>query len=393
MNILLLGASGFIGNALFHALVSAHNVTIAGRKPLEGYRKWVHVDFEQAIDWDHIVADIDLVINAVGVIDGPLDLIHNVSPTALMHACIKRGCRIIQISAIGAERDDAPTDFLRSKRAFDEQLCQYANARIVYPGIVIGRRGASTRFMKELADMPVVPILRDTRPPLIHITQLVEVVMNIVDSPETFESRTFVVSEPESLEMLLEALRGRPLRSLTFPYWALRTLFAVFPRLRIGLLSRDMYTMLVELKADDYQSCCDAASHCIRSHEYERSMAIPRLLGLASVFIVWLWSGIVSLVSWHQSTTIMSDIGISGGLSQSLIYAGAMADILLAFSLCFQRYTTPVLWLQVTVICFYTLFLTCFAPAYWLHPFGPLLKNTSLVALLYLLNRLEEHQR
>ena len=70
MNILIFGATGFIGNALFHALVGTHTVTIAGRKPIEGYDKWKQVDFLKSTNWDVILEGMDLVINAVGIIEG-----------------------------------------------------------------------------------------------------------------------------------------------------------------------------------------------------------------------------------------------------------------------------------------------------------------------------------
>ena len=52
MNILILGATGFIGNAIFYSLVNRHNISIAGRRPIEGYDNWKEIDFLKNNDWD-----------------------------------------------------------------------------------------------------------------------------------------------------------------------------------------------------------------------------------------------------------------------------------------------------------------------------------------------------
>jgi hypothetical protein len=64
MNILILGATGFIGNAVFHALLHENRITIAGRTPLEGFHNW------KKIDTDNLLNNIDIFINAVGIIEG-----------------------------------------------------------------------------------------------------------------------------------------------------------------------------------------------------------------------------------------------------------------------------------------------------------------------------------
>jgi hypothetical protein len=48
------------------------------------------------------------------------------------------------------------------------------------------------------------------------------------------------------------------------------------------------------------------------------------------------------------------------------------------------------LWLlQMAVIAGYTLLITVFLPEFWLHPYGPLLKNVPMLAMLGLLFALE----
>jgi hypothetical protein len=48
------------------------------------------------------------------------------------------------------------------------------------------------------------------------------------------------------------------------------------------------------------------------------------------------------------------------------------------------------LWrLQIAVILVYTAIITIALPEYWLHPFGPVLKNVPLLALVVALHELE----
>ena len=70
MNILILGATGFIGESVFHSLLSEHSVRIAGRQPIEGYDNYKFLDFTKPGNWDSILEDIDLVINAIGILEG-----------------------------------------------------------------------------------------------------------------------------------------------------------------------------------------------------------------------------------------------------------------------------------------------------------------------------------
>ena len=77
MNILLTGSNGFIGSHILNELVTlGHQVTACVRKPelsisFSSLVKYEFVDFSQATDindWIPLLGDIDIVINAVGII-------------------------------------------------------------------------------------------------------------------------------------------------------------------------------------------------------------------------------------------------------------------------------------------------------------------------------------
>jgi hypothetical protein len=49
------------------------------------------------------------------------------------------------------------------------------------------------------------------------------------------------------------------------------------------------------------------------------------------------------------------------------------------------------LWLaQLTLILFYTVIISFRLPEFWLHPYGPLLKNLPMLAAIWLLYELEK---
>lgn len=172
MNILVLGATGFVGKSIFFSLLSEHKVIMASRRRLEYFEDWRKVDFMEKNNWDELLTGIDLVINAIGIIKGDYYKVQTETPIELYNACKKRNLRVISISAIGAEKEYPFTDFLRSKKIADSHLINYENGKIIYPGIVIGNEGKSSHLFAFMAGLPFVPILSDDYLPLVHITQL-----------------------------------------------------------------------------------------------------------------------------------------------------------------------------------------------------------------------------
>ena len=99
MRILITGASGFIGRHLVSALATqGHEVigcvrTARSLSNLAGVNPLV-IDYNQALtisDWLPHLENIDLVINAVGIIKESrrqrFDVIHTQAPCALFRAC------------------------------------------------------------------------------------------------------------------------------------------------------------------------------------------------------------------------------------------------------------------------------------------------------------------
>jgi len=111
-----------------------------------------------------------------------------------------------------------------------------------------------------------------------------------------------------------------------------------------------------------------------------------RGLARSSVVLLWLHTGLVSLWELHgQSLALLQTAGLDGPFAQLLILAGAGLDLLLGAAL-WRWHARPVYRLAGLAMLLMTLTGSLLLPALWLHPLGPLSKNVSIAALLYLLH-------
>ena len=104
MRILILGGTGFIGKAIFYTLISKkeHEIFIGSRSQIEGYKNWKKIDFAATNNFEEILQNIDLVINAIGIIEGDFENVQANSPLKLYTICKQKSIKIINISAVGA---------------------------------------------------------------------------------------------------------------------------------------------------------------------------------------------------------------------------------------------------------------------------------------------------
>ncbi len=104
--------------------------------------------------------------------------------------------------------------------------------------------------------------------------------------------------------------------------------------------------------------------------------------------VIWLASGALSLGVYprHESLEMLAQVGLQGSPALIALYGGALLDV--AMGVLTLGYPRRVLWLvQVALILGYTAIITVWLPQYWLHPFGPVLKNLPVLLLLWLLHQ------
>lgn len=159
MNIFVTGASGFIGSAIVNGLDKKDNTIFMGlRTNRDSNPHTIICDFSKdfSIDiWKERLKDIDIVINAVGIIaetkEQKFSDLHTKAPIALFKACELAGVKkVIQISALGTNAN-AITQYHKSKREADEYL---RNSTLHYcilkPSIVYGEDGDNAEFIRAI---------------------------------------------------------------------------------------------------------------------------------------------------------------------------------------------------------------------------------------------------
>jgi uncharacterized protein YbjT (DUF2867 family) len=231
MNVLLTGASGFIGSHLARALRAAEYVVVEARRGVDGGTAAVRADFTRDLtvrDWLPKLVGIDAVINAVGIVREhglqTFESIHKRAPQALFTACVAAGVRrIVQISALGADR--GMTRYFLSKRAADDYLATLPlEWTIVRPSLVFGPGASSARLFTRLAQLPLVPLpgRGEQRVQPLHIDDLTEALVHLLADASTHRSRVELVGPQSfSLRELLVGLRATrrvsPARFLRVP--------------------------------------------------------------------------------------------------------------------------------------------------------------------------------
>ncbi len=231
MNVLVTGASGFIGSHLASALRAAGYVVVESRRRIDDATAAVQADFTRdlsARDWMPKLAGIDAVVNAVGILrehgDQTFERIHKRAPQALFTACVAAGVRrIVQISALGADR--GVTRYFLSKRAADDYLATLPlEWTIVRPALVFGAGGANTRLFTTLARLPIVPLPGggEQRVQPLYIDDLTEAVVRVLGEATLDRTRIELVGpQTLSLRELIARLRASmllgPPRFLAIP--------------------------------------------------------------------------------------------------------------------------------------------------------------------------------
>jgi uncharacterized protein YbjT (DUF2867 family) len=412
MRILLLGANGFIGGRILAALRGRHEVIACGRRPAAGAAGFIPADLardQRAEDWLPRLRGIDAVINAAGIIQeqgrNRFDALHRAAPCALFAACVQAGLRrAVQISALGADQPQPPTEFLRSKRAADQFLAGLElDWIILYPSLVYGAGGKSFELFSALAAQPIVPLPYGGTPLLqpVHVDDLAQGVANLLEAPPQRLALPVVGAQALSLRDWLELLRqritGQPekLPGVSLPNVLMQLTASLGGMFSGGLISRASLRLLRQGSVADAEPFRRASGIQPRSprqglaemplsgaeRREARSFFVYPLL-LLSLALVWISTGLVSAFFYpvEDSYALLARLGISDFAAPLALYGAAALDIALGVGLFFSRHIRLVGILQILLILGYTGLITLFLPEFWLHPYGPLTKNLPLLA-------------
>ena len=415
MKVLVLGAYGLIGTGVTAALLDAGHVVVGLGRSIEVARRrfpgvtWVEHDLRDLVrpgDWTLLLAGMDAVVNAAGVLqDGPADdvaVVHRDAMLALFAACEANGpARIVQISAAGAS-EGATTRFMTTKAEADKALSASTKLdwTIVRPGLVIAPSAyGGTALLRALAATPfILPAWRSGA--TIETVGLRDVASAVVacvagEVPSRM-AYDLVEDTPHTLAETLLALRGwlgfpsAPI--VAFPDWMLDLGAKVGDALgRLGWRPPLRTTSLQQLRAGvtgDPAPWLAARGRGVSSLEetlrgmpagvQERWFARlfllkPLITGVLSLF--WLASGLVALARFPLATGILTGRGFAGGVAAALVLVGALADLALGALILIRRTTAPAAAGMVVLTLVYLVEATLLVPDLWADPLGPLVKT------------------
>lgn len=422
MRVLLTGASGFIGRAVAQALrARGHAVVRVLRHPPAGAKDVVQADFSGIPRrgwWAAQLADIDAVVNAVGILreqgGQTFRALHTEAPVELFQACASAGVRTaIQVSALGADEHARSAYHLSKKLADDVLRALPLAGAVVQPSLVYGPGGTSAALFNKLAVAPVLPFPQGGRMAVqpVHVDDLVQGIVQLVEEPPlSVATLAFAGPQPIALRDYLAELRmalGEPRRQwvVPIPESLFRAGAAAAGHLPGSMLDADTADMLLAGNVAQANALPEVLGRAPRAprefvpageREVQRRAAVLDLwhpVLRAALAFLWIWTALVSfgLYPVQDSFALLSRVGLHGTPAAFALYGAALLDLLLGVLTLAApaRWRRPVLLAQLALIAGYTVLITLFLPEYWLHPYGPIAKNGPLLALIGLLWALE----
>ncbi|MEY4643150.1 MAG: hypothetical protein RLZZ227_3144 [Pseudomonadota bacterium] len=219
MEILICGASGFVGRHLLQGLRAAgHNCIRGVRRPQSAQDR--AVDYTRDLrpeQWLEKLQGIDVVINAVGVLRDtraqPMRQLLAEAPSALFRAAAQAGVkRIVNFSALGIASTLEVPYFQRRREAetvlfASPPALRWLNLR---PSVIYGEDGASARMFRLLAALPVhgLPMGGTQQLQPVHIDDVVDATLRwLADDQAQSQSVNAAGAEAVTMRGMLDSYR------------------------------------------------------------------------------------------------------------------------------------------------------------------------------------------
>lgn len=400
------------------------------RDPAAFRCKWPDVealaaDFNRDISpeaWRCRLAGVDAVINCAGVLHGgrgqDIEAIHATAPIALFKACAETGIRrVVQVSAISAD-DEAGTEYALTKKRADDHLRGLPlDWTILRPSLVYGEGSyGGTSALRGLAGLPYFsPLVGDGaasfRP--IHIDDLVETVARVIES-NRFARQTLEPVGPEvvTLRELIAKYRAwlglarAPTIAIPMPVMRVAACVADLAgggplgtaslrQLEFGNAGKEPAMVFADKIGFTPRRMSDALARRPAQTQdlWHARLYFMRPLLRTVLILLWLGSALAGMLapvaSYATVDAAFSSLGLS---SRPLALAFSVVDLLIAVALLLRWRPRWMAAIQVAVVGGYTILLTLLVPSLWLEPFGALLKNLPILALIGVWAVLEEER-
>ncbi len=414
MKVLVLGADGFIGRHIAFALrdrgvtvlAQARNTT---RLSAMGFQTLTadltNPATHDAAFWAQHVTGCH-VINAAGLLTGTnadMRAVHVLAPQAVL-AALGSDARAVLISAVGI--DHADTGFARWRRAGE---AVFADHLILRPGLVLADTSyGGSALLRAMAVFPLAtPVVGDGRQSFnpIHAADLAQVALAcLTDAPGPLglaaSGKPWEIGGAETLSQaaLIAQLRGwlglPAVPVLRLPLWLARQFGVLGDTLRLGPISA---TAVAQLQAGLLANSTALLHHLPFAPRGVSQFLSSRPAGTQDLWharlyllkplirltlaVLWLASATLGLLTPVERFLPMLAC-LPEGVAVIFARGGGLLDAGLGLALLCNWRPRPIAWAQLLLVGVYTIGLTLLAPAIWLDPFGGLLKNLPILALI-----------
>lgn len=447
MKILICGAHGFVGRHIHEYLLEAGHEIIDGVHQFSdaagGKNNQLLIDYSNDTSssiWEKRFAalasaapsipidrhtnsgNIDIVINAVGILNSnknaSFEAIHRDTPIALFQAANDAGVKgIVQISALGpddkAQLDtsaEALSPYLRTKRDADQFLSRLACQHLILrPSLIVGSDGASSQLFRCLASMPLIGLPGKGEQLLqpVHIEDLCHCIGKWVTQIENNSAKQHQIIRavgPTAMsyrQMLTHYRQAMGLESgcfLPIPMPAMRIGAVLAQYLPQKVFAPETLRMLEQGNTADCAQFSDYLGHApkaanawFRQREASNLAAVAIATWSSVLFrlvlaLLWIATGIISfwIYPHQESAQLLSRVGIEEPYTIPLLYAASGLDF--AIGVITLTHPSRRLWqIQILVILLYSMIISLALPEFLAHPFGPILKNIPILAILFVL--------
>ena len=416
MNILVLGANGFIGGEVVRALTArGHDVKgLVRTRPAASCATMQIVEADIArltmpADWRNIIEGIDAVVNCSGALQtGARDSLASIQRDAIIALIDAAGAAgitlFVQVSA-PLEGAGSNTEFLETKRAADEYLAGSRVPHVILrPALVLGRNcHGGSALIRALAALPFAqPVaFADTPVRIVALRDVASAVADALDGTIVPYSDLYLAHERRhTLAGIVSAHRswlglGRA-RIVAMP----DTVAGVTARFAdlLGLLGwrSPMRSTAMIVAGGGIATEASSSSPLDTQTSLETLLASepagaqdlwfarlyllkPAIFAVLSLF--WFLTGLVALVGFEtaRNTAIANNYPQTGaGL---MVVATALTDILIGAGIAIRRWSRPALIASVLVSLAYLAAASWYSPGLWLAPLGPLMKTIPAIIL------------